>query len=94
MLIMVGVKETDTGLAPPSMWDLAADKQMMQEDQPLQVCSLFRIVLALFLRPTMLWRGGDAQTRNCAVANLPPPLHLAMINNDFMYFLHPYDDLT
>jgi hypothetical protein len=69
MLIMVGVKETDTGLAPPSMWDLAADKQMMQEDQPLQVCSLFRIVLALFLRPTMLWRGGDAQTRNCAVAN-------------------------
>lgn len=31
-----GVKETDTGLAPPSMWDLNADKQMMQEDQPLQ----------------------------------------------------------
>ena len=25
-----GVKESDTGLAPPSRWDLTADKQMMQ----------------------------------------------------------------
>lgn len=32
-----GVKETDTGLAPPNLWDLQADKMMMQEEQPLQV---------------------------------------------------------
>lgn len=33
---VVGIKESATGLAPPSMWDLVADKQMLQE-QPLQV---------------------------------------------------------
>lgn len=32
-----GVKESDTGLAPPSRWDLVSDKQMVQEEQPLQV---------------------------------------------------------
>jgi len=32
-----GIKESDTGLAPPSQWDLVSDKQMMQEEQPLQV---------------------------------------------------------
>jgi 26S proteasome regulatory subunit T1 len=32
-----GVKESDTGLAPPSRWDLVSDKQAMQEEQPLQV---------------------------------------------------------
>jgi 26S proteasome regulatory subunit T1 len=36
---LVGVKESDTGLAPPSQWDLVSDKQMMQEEQPLQVSS-------------------------------------------------------
>lgn len=35
-----GVKESDTGLAPPSQWDLVADRQTMQEEQPLQVCIL------------------------------------------------------
>ena len=25
-----GIKESDTGLAPPSRWDLVSDKQMMQ----------------------------------------------------------------
>lgn len=34
---LTGVKESDTGLAPPSRWDLVSDKQMMQEEQPLQV---------------------------------------------------------
>ena len=33
-----GVKESDTGLAAPSRWDLVADKQAQQEEQPLQVC--------------------------------------------------------
>ena len=36
-LRLAGVKESDTGLALPSQWDLTADKQMMQEEQPLQV---------------------------------------------------------
>ena len=27
------------GLAPPALWDLAADKQAMQSEQPLQVSS-------------------------------------------------------
>ena len=32
-----GIKESDTGLAAPSRWDLVSDKQAMQEEQPLQV---------------------------------------------------------
>ena len=39
---VVGIKESDTGLAPPSQWDLVSDKQMMQEEQPLQVRALKR----------------------------------------------------
>jgi 26S proteasome regulatory subunit T1 len=34
-----GIKESDTGLAAPSRWDLVSDKQAMQEEQPLQVCT-------------------------------------------------------
>ena len=34
---LCGVKESDTGLAAPSRWDLIADKQAQQEEQPLQV---------------------------------------------------------
>ena len=37
----MGVKETDTGLAPPNLWDIPADKQRMSEEQPLQVGSRF-----------------------------------------------------
>jgi len=43
---MCGVKESDTGLAPPSQWDLVADKQMMQEEQPLQVARCTKIINA------------------------------------------------
>jgi len=32
-----GIKESDTGLAPPALWDLAADKQTLHGEQPLQV---------------------------------------------------------
>ena len=35
--LKIGIKESDTGLAAPSQWDLVSDKQMMQEEQPLQV---------------------------------------------------------
>mmetsp|Transcript_5762 Transcript_5762/g.11823 ORF Transcript_5762/g.11823 Transcript_5762/m.11823 type:complete len:455 (+) Transcript_5762:152-1516(+) len=41
---LAGVKESDTGLAPPSLWDLVSDKQMMQEEQPLQVARCTKII--------------------------------------------------
>lgn len=34
---LTGIKESDTGLAPPAFWDLTADKQTLQNEQPLQV---------------------------------------------------------
>ncbi len=39
-----GIKESDTGLAPPSRWDLVSDKQMQQEEQPLQVARCTKII--------------------------------------------------
>eukprot|EP00005_Dracoamoeba_jomungandri_P002417 CAMPEP_0174250790 /NCGR_PEP_ID=MMETSP0439-20130205/848_1 /TAXON_ID=0 /ORGANISM="Stereomyxa ramosa, Strain Chinc5" /LENGTH=446 /DNA_ID=CAMNT_0015330949 /DNA_START=39 /DNA_END=1379 /DNA_ORIENTATION=+ len=39
-----GIKESDTGLSLPSMWDLVADKQMMQEQQPLLVSRVNKII--------------------------------------------------
>eukprot|EP00697_Spironema_sp_BW2_P011785 gnl/Spiro4/27632_TR13760_c0_g1_i1.p1 gnl/Spiro4/27632_TR13760_c0_g1~~gnl/Spiro4/27632_TR13760_c0_g1_i1.p1 ORF type:complete len:426 (+),score=144.16 gnl/Spiro4/27632_TR13760_c0_g1_i1:102-1379(+) len=41
---LCGVKESDTGLAQPSQWDLVADKQMMQQEQPLQVARCTKII--------------------------------------------------
>jgi len=40
----MGVKESDTGLAPPNLWDIAADKQRMGEEQPLQVARCTKII--------------------------------------------------
>ncbi|BGO97534.1 26S proteasome regulatory subunit 7-like protein [Rhodotorula toruloides] len=40
----MGVKELATGLAPPNLWDLAADKQRMGEEQPLQVARCTKII--------------------------------------------------
>eukprot|EP00457_Paulinella_chromatophora_P004107 gb/GEZN01004117.1/.p1 GENE.gb/GEZN01004117.1/~~gb/GEZN01004117.1/.p1 ORF type:complete len:508 (-),score=97.98 gb/GEZN01004117.1/:101-1624(-) len=39
-----GIKESDTGLAPPSQWDLVSDKEMMQGEQPLQVARCNKII--------------------------------------------------
>lgn len=39
---LIGIKESDTGLSQPSQWDLVSDKQMMQEEQPLQVIACVR----------------------------------------------------
>jgi 26S proteasome regulatory subunit T1 len=39
-----GIKESDTGLAAPSMWDLVADKQVMQQENPLQVARCTKII--------------------------------------------------
>ena len=38
-----GVQESDTGLAAPAMWDLAADKERMQKEAPLHVGRCERI---------------------------------------------------
>ena len=40
----LGIKESDTGLAPPSTWDLVADKQMLSQQQPLQVAHCTKII--------------------------------------------------
>lgn len=41
-----GVKESDTGLAPPSQWDLISDKQMLMSEQTLQVARCTKIINA------------------------------------------------
>merc|ERR1719188_842512 len=43
---LAGIKESDTGLAPPALWDLAADKQTLQSEQPLQVARCTKIINA------------------------------------------------
>ena len=39
-----GIKESDTGLASPALWDLAADKQVLQTEPPLQVARCTKII--------------------------------------------------
>ena len=41
---LTGIKESDTGLAHPALWDLAADKQAQQTEQPLQVARCTKII--------------------------------------------------
>jgi len=41
---LIGIKESDTGLSQPSQWDLVGDKQMMSEEQPLQVARCTKII--------------------------------------------------
>lgn len=38
------MKESDTGLASPNLWDLAADRQRMSEEHPLQVARCTKII--------------------------------------------------
>ncbi|KAH8108493.1 26S proteasome subunit P45 [Phellopilus nigrolimitatus] len=40
----LGVKESDTGLASPNLWDLAADRQRMGETHSLQVARCTKII--------------------------------------------------
>ena len=40
----MGVKESDTGLAPPNLWDIPADRQRMGEEHPLQVARCTKII--------------------------------------------------
>ncbi|KRX83890.1 26S protease regulatory subunit 7 [Trichinella sp. T6] len=41
---LAGIKESDTGLAPAALWDLAADKLTLQQEQPLQVARCTKII--------------------------------------------------
>merc|ERR1711871_1447669 len=43
---LTGNKESDTGLAPPGQWYLVSDKQMIQEEAPLQVARCTQIMNA------------------------------------------------
>ena len=40
----MGVKELDTGLAPPNLWDLISDKMRMGQEHPLQVARCTKII--------------------------------------------------
>lgn len=42
--IKIGTKEVETGLSPPSTWNLLADRNRIQTDQPLQVATLCKII--------------------------------------------------
>jgi hypothetical protein len=48
IVLFVGIKESDTGLAPPALWDLAADKQTLQSEQPLQVARYAQCSLGIY----------------------------------------------
>lgn len=41
---LTGVKESDTGIAVPALWDLAADKQALHQEEPLQVARCTKII--------------------------------------------------
>lgn len=41
---LIGIVESDMGLSQPSQWDLVGDKQMMSEEQPLQVARCTKII--------------------------------------------------
>jgi len=41
---LIGIKESDTGLAIPGQWDLEGDKQTMKQEQPLQVARCTKII--------------------------------------------------
>ncbi|KAI0303441.1 hypothetical protein B0F90DRAFT_1809640 [Multifurca ochricompacta] len=40
----LGIKESDTGLASPNLWDLPADRQRMGDEHPLQVARCTKII--------------------------------------------------
>ncbi|KAG7809892.1 hypothetical protein KL924_002854 [Ogataea haglerorum] len=40
----IGVEESDTGLASPNLWDVAADRKRMSEEQPLQVARCTKMI--------------------------------------------------
>uniref|UniRef100_A0A914RVQ9 ATPase AAA-type core domain-containing protein n=1 Tax=Parascaris equorum TaxID=6256 RepID=A0A914RVQ9_PAREQ len=59
-----GVKESDTGLAPPALWDIAADKQAMQSEQPLQVARCTKIITSEGHEPRYMINAADSKERS------------------------------
>lgn len=57
----MGVKETDTGLAAPNLWDVPADEGRMREEQPLQVARCTKIIKASDKNEGQDGANGDAQ---------------------------------
>lgn len=49
----VGIKESDTGLSAPHLWDVMGDKQRMSQEQPLQVARCTKIIDAINPTPQM-----------------------------------------
>lgn len=43
----IGIKESDTGLAAPHLWDVMGDKQRMSSENPLQVARCTKIIEAV-----------------------------------------------
>jgi 26S proteasome regulatory subunit T1 len=46
---LAGTKESDTGLAVPALWDLAADKQALQTEEPLQVYGKYSLCTHMYM---------------------------------------------
>jgi 26S proteasome regulatory subunit T1 len=61
---LIGIQESDTGLSPPSQWDLVGDKQMMSEEAPLQVARCTKIITEDSLDAAV--SGGGASSSNGA----------------------------
>ncbi|GMM43453.1 proteasome regulatory particle base subunit [Pichia kluyveri] len=40
----MGIEESDTGLSNPNLWDVAADRKRMNDEQPLQVARCTKII--------------------------------------------------
>ena len=72
-----GIKESDTGLAAPSRWDLVSDKQAMQEEQPLQVNTFKCSFYPLFCQMSLL--ACDASTEaECPGTTYKKPVGFAV----------------
>jgi len=66
---LIGIKESDTGLSPPSMWDLVGDKQMMSEEAPLQVARCTKIITGEEDTANSSGGGGGSSSNAQAVPN-------------------------
>ncbi len=42
--LKLGLREVETGLAPPHLWDLVGDRKRQEESQVLQVARLNKII--------------------------------------------------
>mmetsp|Transcript_29322 Transcript_29322/g.62867 ORF Transcript_29322/g.62867 Transcript_29322/m.62867 type:complete len:456 (-) Transcript_29322:1063-2430(-) len=65
---LIGIKESDTGLSPPSMWDLVGDKQMMSEEAPLQVARCTKIITGEMDSGGASGAGGSSGSGNAQAA--------------------------